>query len=102
MMVFDVPMAKSWLLYNTAIAKLSPDCIMSLCKECKYGMLQSELQSLTYTITIVPFIIGSRSLLIEEDWTKHWTSLGLQTNALQTTIIAAMVSNQEALSDILA
>eukprot|EP00961_Rhodomonas_salina_P276813 3740599-Rhodomonas_salina.2 len=72
-MVFDAPMAKSGLCYNSAIAKLRPDCVMvdttrhtihllefartgdnrpdylSLSrarKERKYGLLQSELQSL--------------------------------------------------------
>eukprot|EP00961_Rhodomonas_salina_P084214 1131496-Rhodomonas_salina.1 len=130
-MVFDVPMAKSGLLYNMTIAKLSPDGILvdearrqihllefartgdnrpdylSLSrarKERKYCTLQAELQNLYpwFTVTIVPFIIGSRSLLIEEDWTKHWLSLRLPTNALRLTIIDAMVCNQEALTDILA
>eukprot|EP00961_Rhodomonas_salina_P157244 2117042-Rhodomonas_salina.1 len=93
-MVFDVPMAKSGLRYTATIAKLCPDGILV------------ELQNLypRFTVTIVPFIIGSRSLLIKEDrdWTKHWLSLGLPTNALRPTIIDAMVRNQEALTDILA
>lgn len=68
-------------------------------KERKYEVLLQERCS--NTVTLNSTIIGAaRSMIIEEDWLKQWTSLRLPQAALKEAIITTMARNQDAISDI--
>ena len=69
----------------------------------KYASLATTLSTLHpgWRVTIVPFVIGSRSYLDEAAWFKEWSALGLPLPALTKLLPKVQAWNVEAAKDML-
>ena len=73
-------------------------------KSAKYENLKTQLQLLypLWTITVIPFIIGSRSYIDETDWSRAWADIHLEPPALRKLIPKVQAWNVEAAREMLA